>query len=41
MRDSSRTFKGVLYKTMGRSHLSFEHFENVILDIERHLNNQP
>ena len=33
--------KGVLYKTLGRSHLSFEHFENVILDIERHLNNRP
>ena len=26
---------------MGRSHLSFEGMEQVIMDIERHLNNRP
>lgn len=33
--------KKTLYKTLGRSHLSFEGMEDVIMDIERNLNNRP
>ena len=36
-----KDIKGTLYKTLGRSHLSFEQLESVIIDIERHLNNRP
>ena len=30
-----------LYKTLGKTHLTFEQLEVVIMDIERHLNNRP
>ena len=30
-----------MHKTLGRSHLSYEAFESVIMDIERNLNNRP
>ena len=36
-----KDIKGTLYKTLGRSHLSFEQLESVIIDIERHMNNRP
>ena len=36
-----REIKRTLYKTLGRSHLSFDALESVILDIERNLNNRP
>ena len=36
-----KDIKGVLYKTLGRTHLSFENLEAVVLDIEKHMNNRP
>ena len=30
-----------MYKTLGKTHLTFEQLEVVIMDIERHLSNQP
>ena len=33
--------KKTLYKTLGRTHLTFEQLETVIVDIEKHLNNRP
>ena len=33
--------KKTLYKTLGRTTLSFEQLETVIIDIEKHLNNRP
>jgi len=33
--------KNTLYKTLGRTTLSFEQFESVIINIEKHLNNRP
>ena len=36
-----KEIKKTLYKTLGRSHLSSEEMEQVIMDIERYLNNQP
>ena len=30
-----------MHKTLGRSHLSYETFQSVIMDIERNLNNRP
>ena len=33
--------KKTLYKTLGRTTLSFEQLEKVIIDIEKHLNNRP
>ena len=33
--------KKTLYKTLGRTHLTFEQLEAVIVDIEKHLNNRP
>ena len=36
-----KDIKGTLYKALGRSHLSLEQLESVIIDIERHLNNRP
>ena len=30
-----------MFKTLGQSHLSYEAFESVIMDIERNLNNRP
>ena len=33
--------KGVLHKTLGRTHLSFAQLETIVLDIERHMNNRP
>ena len=36
-----KEIKETLYKTLGRSHLSYEAFESVIVDVERNLNNRP
>ena len=36
-----KEIKKTLYKTLGRSHLPFEGMEQVIMDIERHLNSRP
>lgn len=36
-----KEIKKSLHKTLGRSHLSYEAFESVILDVERNLNNRP
>ena len=33
--------KKTLYKTLGRTHLTFEQLKTVIVDIEKHLNNRP
>jgi len=33
--------KKTLHKTLGRTNLSFEHLEAVIIDIEKNLNNRP
>ena len=33
--------KKTLYKTLGRTNLSYEHLEAVIIDIEKNLNNRP
>lgn len=32
--------KKTLYKTLGKTHLTFEELETVVIDIERHLNNR-
>ena len=36
-----KDIKKTLYKTLGRTHLSFENLEMVLLDIEINLNNRP
>ena len=36
-----KEIKKTLYKTLGKSHLSFEGMEQVVMDIERNLNNRP
>ena len=36
-----KDIKKTLYKTLGKTHLTFEQLEVVIMDIERHLNNRP
>jgi hypothetical protein len=36
-----REIKKTLYKTLGRSHLSFENLEMVLMDIEINMNNRP
>ena len=36
-----KDIKTTLHKTLGRSHLSFEQLESIIIDIECHLNNRP
>ena len=33
--------KKTLYKTLGKTHLTFDQLETVVMDIERHLNNRP
>ena len=33
--------KRTLYKTLGKTHLTFEQLEVVVMDIERHTNNRP
>ncbi|XP_028395676.1 uncharacterized protein LOC114519703 [Dendronephthya gigantea] len=33
--------KKTLYKTLGKTHLTFEQLSAVVMDIERHLNNRP
>ena len=30
-----------MYKTLGKTHLTFELLEAVVTDIEKHLNNRP
>ena len=36
-----KELKKTLYKTLGRTHLTFEQLCVVVMDIERHLNNRP
>ena len=36
-----RELKKTLYKTLGKTHLSFVHLEAVVTDTERHPNNRP
>ncbi len=36
-----REIKKTLYKTLGKTHLTFEQLETVLMDVERHLNNRP
>ena len=36
-----KEIKKILHKTLGRSHLSYEAFESVVVDVERILNNRP
>ena len=36
-----KEIKKTLHRTLGRSHLSYEMFESVVMDVERNLNNQP
>ncbi|KAL9976623.1 hypothetical protein ACROYT_G013945 [Oculina patagonica] len=36
-----KEIKKAMQKTLGRSHLSYEAFESVIMDVERNLNNRP
>ena len=36
-----KDIKKTWYKTLGKTHLTFEQLEVVIMDIERHLNNRP
>ena len=36
-----KDIKKILYKTVDKTHLTFEQLETVIMDIERHLNNRP
>jgi hypothetical protein len=36
-----KEIKKTLYKTLGKSHLSFEGMEQVVMDIEKNLNNRP
>ena len=33
--------KTALYKTLGKTQLTFEQLSAVVMDIERHLNNRP
>ena len=33
--------KKTLYKTLGKTHLTFEQLETMLMDVERHLNNRP
>ncbi len=35
-----KELKKTLYKTIGKTHLSFVHLEAVVMDMERHLNNR-
>ena len=36
-----KKIKKTLYKTLGKTHLTFTQLEEVVMDIERHLNNRP
>ena len=36
-----KEMKKTLHKTLGRSHLSYEAFESVVMDVEINLNNRP
>ena len=36
-----KDIKKTLHKTLGKTHLTFEQLEVVIMDIQRHLNNRP
>ena len=36
-----KDLKRAMYKTVGKSLLSFEHFETIVMDIERHMNHRP
>ena len=36
-----KELKKTLYKTLGKTHLSFDHLSAVVIGIERHLNNRP
>ena len=36
-----KEIKKTVYKTLGKTHLTFELLEAVVIDIERHLNNRP
>ena len=36
-----KNIKGVLHKTLGRTHLSFAQLETIVLDIEHHMNSRP
>ncbi len=36
-----KEIKKTLYKTLGKSHLSFEGMEQIVMDIERNLNSRP
>ena len=36
-----KEIKKTLYKTLGKTHLTFQQLEAVVMDIERHLNNRP
>ena len=36
-----KEIKKTLYKTLGRTHLTFGQLETVVMDIARHLNNRP
>ena len=41
MNSLSKEVRKTLFKMMGRSHLSYEQVEAVVMDIERHLDNRP
>ena len=36
-----KEIKKTVYKTLGKTHLTFELLEAVVIDIEKHLNNRP
>ena len=36
-----KEIKKTLYKTLGKTHLTFEQLDTVVMDIERYLNNRP
>ena len=36
-----KEIKTMLYKTVGKAHLTFEQLNIMVMDIERHLNNHP
>ena len=36
-----KEIKKTLYKTLGKTHLTFEQLETVVMDMERYLNNRP
>ena len=38
---SIKDLRRALFKTVGKSLLSFSQFETVVMDIERHMNNRP